>query len=127
MKQSTKVNLQVTALFAGIALAGISVISIPSLLIQRQLETTTIEVVSKERLLKISGENNNSSHQNFVYTANEVYRVKDSFFNWHFRAATIYALIPETGGTCEVTLSGVRWGFLSMSKNIIAAKCGATP
>lgn len=96
-----------------------------SFAIQRTIEHKTIEVQSKERLMSISTTDegkSKTSYQNFVYSDDETYVVQDSFWNWHFRAATVYAKIPDKG-ICEVTLSGVRWGFLSMYQNIIVANC----
>lgn len=96
-----------------------------SIAIQRHLEETTIHVVSKERLLEVSSNDgkSSSSYKNFVYTDDEAYVVDDSFWNWHFRAGTVYAKIPNGPSTCKVTLSGFRSGFFSMYQNIIAAEC----
>lgn len=92
--------------------------------IQTHIETKTIEVVSKERLMSVSSTDGKTKtkFENFVYSEDEVYWVRDSIWNWHFRAMTVYASIPESG-TCEVTLSGYRWGYLSMAQNIIDADC----
>lgn len=98
-----------------------------SYLIQTNIEHRTIKVASKERLMSISTNDDggtSSSWTNFVYSDDEAYVVKDSFWNWHFRAGTVYAQIRE-GATCNVTLSGYRWGFVSMHQNIIAADCDA--
>lgn len=96
-----------------------------SYLIQTNIEHATINVVSKERLLNVSTDSEgktSSKWENFVYTDEETYKVADSFWNWHFRARTVYAKIKE-GSTCDVTLSGYRWGFLSAHQNIIEAEC----
>lgn len=92
--------------------------------IQTHTETTTLTFVDKERLLVVSsGENGTSSkYENVAYTDDEVYSVQDSFWNWHFRARTVYAQI-ELGVPCQVTLSGYRMGYLSMQQNIIAVSC----
>ncbi|AGH07423.1 secreted protein [Sulfitobacter phage phiCB2047-B] len=105
-------------------LGFVALVVTPSILIQRTIENTTIEVQSKERLMSVSTSEGNTktSYKNFVYSDDETYIVKDSLWNWHFRAATVYAKLPNEG-TCDVTLSGVRWGFLSMNQNIIAADC----
>lgn len=96
-----------------------------SIWIQRTLEDKTITVVSKERLPTFSSDGGQPTHENFVYTDNETYVVKDSFWNFHFKSRTVYAKISDAG-TCDVTLSGIRFGFLSMSQNIIAADCVAS-
>jgi hypothetical protein len=105
--------------FLGLLFAATLLMS--NAMIQWQLEETTLQVVSKERLTNFR--NNETTHENFVYTDDETYVVADSFWNWHFRARTVWAEIPDEGGTCRVTLSGVRWGFLSLHQNIIAAEC----
>jgi hypothetical protein len=96
-------------------------LTLSSALIQWQLEEATLTVVSKERLANFR--DNQTTYENFVYTDDETYVVADSFWNWHFRARTVWAEIPEDGGECQVTLSGVRWGFFSMHQNIISAEC----
>lgn len=83
---------------------------------QKHREVTVIEVVGKERVPT------KDSAKNFVYSSSETYIVKDSIWNGHFRAGTVYAKIPEKG-TCQVTLSGRRMGFISSYQNIIAASC----
>lgn len=88
-------------------------------------EEATITVESKERLLQVSTSENGSStssYKNFVYSEDETYVVQDALWLGHFTAGTIYARIKE-GVTCRVTLSGYRFGFLSMYQNIIAADC----
>ena len=120
MKNST---LSLAGVVAGaVVIVGLSA---ASFFIQRTIETRTIEVTGKERLMSVSSSEGNTKTEfkNFVYAKSDSYRVKDSFWNWHFRAGTVYAQIPEDGGSCVVTLSGVRWGFLSMYQNIIAAEC----
>lgn len=110
---------------AALAIPLLAVGVISSAVIQRNLETATIEVVSKERLLNMNTNDEGqvtSSYENFVYSNDEAYVVADSLWNWHFRARSVYAQIQE-GAICEVTLSGYRWGFLSMHQNIIAADC----
>tara|TARA_R110000782_G_scaffold184799_1_gene275127 strand:- start:1971 stop:2318 length:348 start_codon:yes stop_codon:yes gene_type:complete len=93
--------------------------------INTKTEVTTLEVVNKERLLQVSSSdgNSSSSYKNFVYTQDESYIVKDSFWNMHFRSGTVYAKIPDNGGSCDVTLVGMRVGFFSMYQNIIKAEC----
>jgi hypothetical protein len=84
-----------------------------------------IQVVSKERLLKIQsdGDGNTYSRQEYWVTASDdLYRVQDSFLQWHFHSGRVYASIVE-GAKCNVTLQGYRIGFLSMFQNIIAADC----
>lgn len=110
-------------ILAVLFIVAISVVS--SYMIQTHIEYATIKVEGKERLLNVSSDSEgktSSKWENFVYTGDETYVVQDSFWNWHFRARTVYANIKE-GSNCEVTLSGYRWGFLSMHKNIIEAKC----
>lgn len=111
-----------------LAVATIIGMTASSAAIQRKIEITTVTTTSKERLMSVSSSDGDTStsFKNFVYTGDEVYVVKDSFWNWHFRAGTVYAQIPDEPATCEVTLSGVRWGFLSMHQNIIAARCDAS-
>lgn len=91
---------------------------------QTHITTVTATVTGKERITEISGSDGETKTvvKNYVYTDLDTYRVKDSFWNGHFRAATVYASIPEKG-TCELTLSGHRSGFLSLQQNIIAADC----
>ena len=108
----------ITAILGFVMAIGLA---LSSALIQWQLEETTLNVVSKERLSNYS--NGETTFENFVYTEDETYVIADSFWNWHFRARTVWAEIPEDGGTCVVTLSGVRWGFFSMHQNIISAEC----
>lgn len=94
--------------------------------IATHIEHADLDVVSKERLIQLSSNSNggsSSSMRNFVYTADEAYVVEDSLWNGHFLAGTVYAQIQE-GHRCRVTLSGYRFGFLSMYQNIIAADCG---
>lgn len=112
--------------FIGLAVLGAAASGIASYLIQTHIEHAEIAVVSKERLVSVTGSDGNtsSSWKNFVYTEAESYIVKDSFWNWHFRAGTIYAQIKE-GSVCRVTLSGYRLGFLSMYQNIIGADCAS--
>lgn len=119
-----------TATFIGMALAAFIVIGGigTSAFIQRTLEDKTITVTEKERITSFSSSDGTTKTtiENFVYSDEEVYSVKDSLWNWHFRAGTVYAKIPETG-TCNVTLSGMRIGFFSMNQNIIAADCQKMP
>lgn len=111
--------MRIITAILGFIFAG--ALALSSALIQWQVEETTLHVVSKERLANFS--NGETTYENFVYTDDETYMVADSLWNWHFRARTVWAAIPDDGGTCEVTLSGVRWGFFSMHQNIIAADC----
>jgi hypothetical protein len=92
--------------------------------ISQNVEHLQINVVSKERLMKVSSSEGNTktSFENFVYTDTETFKVEDNLWHWHFRAGTVYAQIHE-GATCNVTVVGYRWGFLSMYQNIIAANC----
>lgn len=88
-------------------------------------EEATITVRSKERLLQVSSTENggtSSSYQNFVYTDDETYTVQDNLWVGHFETRTVWAKLRE-GATCRVTLSGIRFGFFSMSQNIIKADC----
>lgn len=109
-------------------IAGIAIVTAAlggSAWIQRTIESATIEVTGKERLMSVSSSDGDTktTFKNFVYTTDETYAVKDSLWNWHFRAGTVYAQIPDGDAECEVVLSGVRWGFLSMYQNIISANC----
>ena len=119
-----KTETKIATAFAAAALAALMG---TSAYVNRITETATLVVVDKERLMSVSSSDGTTSteYKNFVYTADETYRVKDNIWLWHFRAATVYAKIPETG-VCEVTLSGLRSGFLSWNQNIIAADCVAT-
>ena len=114
-------------LMIAVMIAGfIALFAVPSYMINSKIETATIQVVSKERLMKVGtdGEGKSkTSYQNFVYTTDEAYVVEDSIWNWHFRAGTVYAKIPDGEATCDVTLSGMRMGFFSMYQNIIEANC----
>jgi hypothetical protein len=112
-------------LLTGIIVAGFTAVTFLSYKIQTHIETATIEVVSKERLLNLKTDSDGKSSStwtNFVYAKDETYVVEDSFWNWHFTARTVYAKLQE-GAKCDVTLSGYRLGFLSMHQNIIAADC----
>jgi hypothetical protein len=99
-------------------------LGLSSYLISQNIEQIAINVVSKERIMKVSTSNGTTSTniKNFIYTDSETFVVEDSFWNWHFRAGTVYAKIRE-GATCNVTVVGYRWGFLSMYQNIIEADC----
>jgi hypothetical protein len=120
-KLSDRTVVGVFALSCAMVVAGV----LWSVTLQRTVEDTTLLVTGKERITTVSGTdgNTNTKIKNFVYTDDEVYTVADSFWNWHFRAGTIWARIPEGRSTCQVTLSGKRMGFLSVSRNIIAADC----
>jgi hypothetical protein len=104
----------------------IGAMAVGSYLIQTHIEHAEINVVSKERLLKVTTNDGNTSseYQNFVYSDADTYTVRDSLWNGHFTSATVYARIRE-GSRCRVTLAGYRLGFLSMFQNIIEAECGA--
>ena len=113
-------------MMAGMIMGVIALFAVPSYMINSKIETATIQVVSKERLMKVgtNGDGGSkTSYQNFVYSADESYVVEDSIWNWHFRAGTVYAKIPDGEATCDVTLSGMRMGFFSMYQNIIEADC----
>ncbi|SIQ24394.1 hypothetical protein SAMN05880590_102764 [Rhizobium sp. RU35A] len=102
------------------------IVGIADYQISSHIETKTIHIVNKERLMKISTDrdgNTSSSYTNFVYAEDELYVVQDSLWNGHFRAGSVYASI-RIGADCAVTLSGYRYGPLSMYQNIIAASCG---
>jgi hypothetical protein len=109
--------------------AMVGLFAVPSYLNQTHLQRLTIEVTGKERISKdtfrtdsdgkLSG---GTTIHNFVYTPEETYEVRDSLWNGHFRAMTVYARIPEAG-TCEIVLSGRRMGFFSLTQNIIEAEC----
>lgn len=118
MEDSTSIAgvLAVTACIGGATFASYK--------IQTHLVEATITLESKERLMSVSSADGNTStdFKNFVYTADEVYGVRDSFWNWHFRAMTVYASLPDSG-ECDVILSGYRWGYLSTTQNIISATC----
>lgn len=112
-------------LIAGGVLAA--ALALPSALIQRHIEHARVDIHGKERLMNVTSNDGitSTSYKNFVYASGKIYVVKDSLWNWHFRSGTVFAQIPEQG-TCDVTLSGYRWGFLSTHQNIIAAKCVIT-
>lgn len=114
------------ALLATAVAAAFIASSLISYNIATHIEQKTIVVDGKERLLKVDSSDGktSSSYKNFVYAGGEAYVVEDSFWNWHFRAGTVYASLRE-GATCQVTLAGYRFGFLSMYQNIIAANCGS--
>lgn len=106
-------------------IAAIGAICFGGYKIQTHLEETTIKVVSKERLLSVKTDSDgksSSKYQNFVYSESETYVVEDSLWNWHFTAGTVYARVKQ-GAECKVTLSGYRFGLLSMYQNIISAEC----
>lgn len=109
----------------GFVLAVVGGLAAFSYHVQTNLEAVTLEITGKERITSVSGSDGSTSTtiKNYVYTDDEVYVVKDSFWNWHFRALTVWAKLPDGPATCDVTLSGYRWGYLSMSRNIIAADC----
>ncbi|MFA7408270.1 MAG: hypothetical protein WCY93_10700 [Anaerolineaceae bacterium] len=67
--------------------------------------------------------NTSSKWTNYVYSDQETYVVADSLWNWHFRAMTVWAQIPDGEATCVVKLAGIRNGFFSMFQNIIEADC----
>ena len=121
-----KTDFKTKMIMALFVVAFFGILALPSYFIQTNIEYTTIDVVNKERLLSVSSDSegkSRSEYKNFVYTADESYIVKDSLWNWHFRAGTVFAQIPDGKSTCEVTLSGYRWGFVSMYQNIIEADC----
>jgi hypothetical protein len=96
-----------------------------SYMISQNVENKQIQVISKERLMKLSKDsegNTRTSYQNLIYTEDETYIVEDSIWHWHFRSGTIYAKLKENTA-CDVKLVGYRWGFLSMYQNIIEADC----
>lgn len=89
------------------------------------IERKRIHVESKERLLRVTSDKDggtSSSYENFVYASDEVYVVKDSLWNGHFRAGTVYARVREKA-SCNVTVVGYRIGFLSLYQNIIEVEC----
>lgn len=92
--------------------------------ISTHTERTTLTIAGKERLMKVSSTESgtSTSYENVVYTDDEVYVVQDSLWLGHFTSATIYARI-HVGETCDVLLSGYRFGFLSMKQNIVEANC----
>lgn len=113
------------AVIGVLAILFIGFMLVASYKIATHIEETTITVVSKERLMEIGTDSEGRSHttyKNFVYSDDEAYVVADSMWNGHFRARSVYAQVHE-GATCRVTLSGYRFGFLSMHQNIIAAEC----
>lgn len=115
-----KTSTMATLIVAGAVSGFIGLCSIPSILIQRHTQEVTLQVDRTERLYARMA---NGRYKNFVYAEDEIYEVRDSLWNGHFRSQTVFASIPEEGGTCKVTLSGYRAGFLSMTENIIAAEC----
>lgn len=112
------------AVFGLILFAALGVLSYS---IQTHTEKLSIHVTNKERLLKVDTDKDGStstSYKNFVYTDDETYVIEDSFWNWHFRAGTVYAKI-HPNQTCDVVVAGYRVGFFSMYQNIIEAECHA--
>ena len=85
-------------------------------------EQKTIEVISKDRIMTYNPDSG-SNIENFVYAKDDVYVVKDSLLQGHFRALTTYSQIPEHPSTCDVTVVGYRIGLLSLKQNIIRANC----
>jgi len=115
--------LQVIYLTVGLLFFPALLVS--SYMISQNVENKQIQVISKERLMKLSKDNEGNtrtSYKNFIYTEDETYTVEDSIWHWHFRAGTIYAKLKENT-TCNVKVVGYRWGFLSMYQNIIEADC----
>ncbi|TRL39847.1 hypothetical protein [Rhizobium straminoryzae] len=111
----------------GVAVVPMLVVALlgASYAIQTHIEQKTIRVQGKERLTKVTSDSDrktSTTFKNFVYSDDEVYVVEDSLWNGHFIAMTVYSGI-KIGATCRVTLSGYRFGFLSMYQNIIAADC----
>jgi len=114
-----------SAVLTTIGVLVIPVMLASSYMISQNVENKQIQVISKERLMKLSKDNEGNtrtSYQNFIYTEDETYIVEDTIWHWHFRAGTIYAKLKENT-TCDVKVVGYRWGFLSMYQNIIEADC----
>lgn len=109
--------------FVGTLLACLFFLAIVSFSVASKLHTeeSVITVVNKERLYK--GSKDSTSWENFVYTDDDAYVVKDNLLKGHFLAMKVYTAIRP--GTCKVTTTGYRVGFLSMYKNIIKADCNA--
>lgn len=114
--------LYVVGALTAVALIGSVGLSVASSL---HIEKATINVVSKERLQKITSDSDGkitSRQEYWVYSDEDTYRVADSFIQWRFYSGQVYAEVKE-GATCDVTLQGYRIGFLSMMQNIIEVDC----
>ena len=83
-------------------------------------ETFTSKVTGKERITKQSGKDNIESFY-LVYTDKGTIKLEDDLMRGNWESSDVYGrLKPDS--TYTFTVSGYRFGFLSMYPNIIEVK-----
>jgi hypothetical protein len=102
--------LQILTL-AGIVVALIMVISIPSFITNTYMDITVTKTeISSDGDYMVFGTNSTDKVQSFT--------LNDSFWHWKWNTADTYALIEE-GKTYNFYCSGIRVPILSMFPNIL--------
>lgn len=84
----------------------------------------TVTVTDKERVVKISSDESNSSSKYLVFTEDAqgetiVFENTDNIFRGKFNSSTFQGRL-KIGNTYRITVVGYRVPFLSMYQNIIA-------
>ena len=84
----------------------------------------TVTVTDKERVVKISSDESNSSSKYLVFTEDAqgetiVFENTDNIFRGKFNSSTFQGQL-KIGNTYRITVVGYRVPFLSMYQNIIA-------
>jgi hypothetical protein len=77
-------------------------------------------VQDKERVVTGSGADQESKY--LIFTDQETFENVDSWLALKFNSSDVYGSIVE-GSTCEFTVTGWRFPFLSWYRNILEATC----
>lgn len=113
-------NSGCTAVFGLLFIALVFVLMvISSVIYYANVESTTITITHKERIVRGSGDSVSSYY--LVYTDRETFALKDDLFYGQFNSSDIYGRI-KSGDTYRVTALGVRVPFLSWYRNLVSVE-----
>lgn len=107
-----------------IVLLGLTVITLfggVGYIMNSDIETTTVQVESKERQIKRDSDGS-ISEERLIFTDKGVYMVHDNPYILHFRSLDVWGDLKENS-RCQVAVTGFRAGYLSIKPNIVEAKC----